>query len=240
MRAALVQKRERLAESFASFGVPNMLFTTREMSYISSPLDCAWRNEFLRGLDVRHICDAYSCVGGDAVQFMLIKPDARVDCVQVADCAETRQRCDRLEHNVLGFSAAAPASRVRVHRKANWVHILSGGCLAVDFLYCDPPWSPHEESSDLISCERMLNLLRYDIALPLEAAKAAPRYVCFKVPFSWEEGRFSQVLGSFPGYARAGSGSFSDGRYWFHVIQRASPSPHHSKFGFIGQPSALT
>lgn len=217
MQRALAAKRAYINHSYRTFGVPYMEFSKKEMFYMSNPSDCEWRNELLRSLNVSHICDAYACVGGDAVQFIVIKPEAMIDCVQVVDSEETHERCMRLQRNVSGFASAQQRIRVRVYASTIRQFILSGACSSVDFLYCDPPWAPPENARQLLSCDGILETLRQDVAIPLKNSRAKPRYICFKVPHDWQH--FSRVLQLFPEYSHVDSGAFSRDRYWFHLIQ---------------------
>jgi len=217
MRAALTHKRQRLLCEFQALGADRVGFATSEMSYISAPSDCVERNEFLASLPARHICDAYACVGGDSLQFMAVKPEARIDCVQPADSLETMERCVRLHRNVHGFHSAFPTPRVRVVKLPIHAHILADGCASVDFLYCDPPWGPAEGDGQLLSPEELIQNLCYDVAYPLRAAGSRPRWICFKVPHDWET--FQPILDCFLGYLHAKSTPSTGGKFWFHFIE---------------------
>jgi len=222
MRAILDNKRAKILKSFSALGVPSMRFTYKEMSYLSLPADCAWRNQLLRALDVRHICDAYACVGGDTVQFMVNEPDTKIDAVQIADTPDTRERFHRLFLNVVSCAASRPTAPVTLHARPVAEFIASGGCSTVDWLYCDPPWtSPGEK---WYSAPELLQRLRSDVADPLRSAgRAQPEYVCFKVSHAWS--LFSPVLDLFPLHMHFASGAFSGGRYWVHVLRRAGLPP---------------
>lgn len=209
---------DRLQRAFRNMGIFNFRFTKEEINYISNPYDCAWRNEFIQrpDFDVNHICDAFACVGGDTVQFMKLKPSARIDAVQIVVDGVTRDRYARLQENI--ESCKSLNSSTSAHATPIKDFIMSDGLQTVDFLYCDPPWTTVDAEFQVqwFTAEEIIYLLKLQIGDPLKQTGARPKYICFKVPPEWSE--FSGILEYFPGYRHLDSHVFHANKYWMHFI----------------------
>jgi hypothetical protein len=213
-------KRKKLNDAFRKLihpSIPDLDFSDKEIDYISNPFDSKWRNQWLyKNKSIRHICDAYACIGGDTIQFMAIKPNAHIDATQITDNNPLLiQRFKRLNNNIRLCSFLNPF--VHIHPLSITDFILTSPSFqSVDFLYCDPPWTDIQnnwfDSSTLIS-----NLNR-DIFLPLISKNYKPKFICFKVPFHWND--FNYVLSLLPSYKYNSSGKFHFNGYWIHIIQR--------------------
>ena len=147
---------------------------------------------------------------------MAIKPNAHIDATQITDNNPLLiQRFKRLNNNIRLCSFLNPF--VHIHPLSITDFILTSPSFqSVDFLYCDPPWTDIQnnwfDSSTLIS-----NLNR-DIFLPLISKNYKPKFICFKVPFHWND--FNYVLSLLPSYKYNSSGKFHFNGYWIHIIQR--------------------
>ena len=204
------KKRDNINKSFKYIDprIPDLEFTDQETYYLSNPRDSVWRNRALRSLDVRHICDAYACVGGDTVQFMAIKPRAQIHAVQIQD----GDRFQRLENNIAKCRFLNPTCYAHCDSIENYIK--SGACALVDFMYCDPPWM--KSDTEWYTCDELVENLHSEIAAPLSEAGCTPKYVCFKVPYEWET--FNSVMDWFPSYTWMQSGTFHKKGYWIHII----------------------
>ncbi len=217
------KKRNYLNSSFRKFidpNIPNLHFTDIETLYISNPRDCRWRNNWLfHHKDIYHICDAYACIGGDTIQFMKIKPKAKIDAVQLVDTSdELKERYERLKLNIRNCSFLN--SKVRTYPLSIVDFIRAGKCKSTDFLYCDPPWADHK--GVLYDCPTLMENLNNDIINPLNRKKTYPKYICFKVPFEWAQ--FNPILTNLKNYYLKNSGSFHWKVYWMHIIQFKLPT----------------
>ena len=193
----------------------NLRYTDEEAMYISDPADCVERNRFLRTLPVRHICDAYACVGGDTVQFTHVKPEARVDAVQITDSRENVDRFERLGYNV--EHCMHPHARVDTYPMSITDYIDSGYCRNVDFLYLDPPWM---NGGEYYTCPQLIDNIARDVAEPLlhrECHDGLPRYLCFKVPYSWDD--FRGIVRAFGNKYERIQSMVYHGKYSIHFLE---------------------
>jgi hypothetical protein len=211
------KKRYYLNSSFRKFidpKIPNLHFSDIETLYISNPRDCKWRNNWLfHHKDIHHICDAYACIGGDTIQFMKLKPKAKIDAVQLVDSSvELVERFQRLNLNIDGCSYLN--SNVRTHSQSIVDFIQMGNCKDTDFLYCDPPWT--DDKGVWYDVSSLIENLNVDIINPLNLMRTYPKYICFKVPYDWAS--FNSILANLGNYELNDSGSFHWKGYWIHVI----------------------
>ena len=198
----------------------DMSFTDEEANYISNPADSADRNAALRSLPVTHICDAYACVGGDAVQFTYLRPQARVDAVQIADTQDNQDRFSRLVDNV--YACCYEDAWVTMYHMPISEYISGGMCDQVDFLYMDPPWMRGPRVW-FTPDELIANLAR-DVAMPLLARghlAPMPRYLCFKVSWRLDEPQYAEALAALFGREYSVMQSMTYGRsHSIHILER--------------------
>jgi len=211
------KKRKYLNSSFRKFvdpNIPDLHFSDIETLYISNPRDCKWRNNWLfHHKDIHHICDAYACIGGDTIQFMKLKPKAKIDAVQLVNKSqELIERYERLNLNIKNCSYLN--SKVKTYPLSIVDFIHAGNCKTTDFLYCDPPWA--DNKGVLFDSVTLIENLNNDIIKPLNKVKTYPKYICFKVPFDWSS--FNGILANLKNYKLKNSGSFHWKGYWMHVI----------------------
>ncbi len=214
-----IKRRNQINNSFREFidpNIPNLDFTDIETNYISNPKFCKWRNKWLiKHTDIYHICDAYACIGGDTIQFMKLKPNIRIDAIQITNNdKELIERFNRLKANIKKCSFLN--SKVKTHSTSIVDFIFDGKCEKVDFFYCDPPWA--DPFGYLYNCLELMANLTTDIIIPLIKVKHFPKYICFKVPFHWNE--FKEIMNNLPNYHLQNSGSFYWNNYWMHIIKK--------------------
>jgi len=220
MADKLLYKRNRLNDAFRKFinpSIPNLKFEDKEINYISSPYDSRFRNKWLASVnDIKHICDAYACIGGDTIQYMAIKPRAIINAVQIVDIDNSilTLRFDNLKYNIDACSHLN--SNVSIHAMAIKDFILNSMSFnSVDFLYCDPPWT---DLNDIwYDCLTLVSNLNNDIIEPLIIKNYNPKYICFKVPFNWSN--FKIILEKIPLYDLHRSFKFHFNGYWIHIIK---------------------
>ena len=211
-------KRKKLNDAFRKFinpSIPDLNFSDKEIDYISNPFDSKWRNQWLyKHHDIHHICDAYACIGGDTIQFMSIKPKAKIDSIQITnDNRLLISRYNRLVSNIKLCSFLN--SNVHTYPMSITDFILNEKFKTVDFLYCDPPWT--DIHNNWYDCSTLISILNNDIFKPLIIKKYKPKYICFKVPFEWLQ--FKDVLNHLKSYKLNASGKFHWNGYWMHIIQ---------------------
>ncbi len=202
-RTAIVNAFRRF---FSNDCVRDFEFSDEEINYVSSPKFCEWRNRFLieHRDEISSVCDAFACVGGDAVQFMKLLPEAHIDVVQVP---ERTNRLERLRRNIENCEVLNSDTEIHETSIANF---LSETTTSHDFIFCDPPWT--DAQGNYYSADQMIRFLDRCIATPLR--DKYPTYICFKVPFAWDE--FDRILDIFPDYELHSSGTFQ--RHSMHVI----------------------
>jgi len=195
--------------------IPEIEFDDTEIAYISNPYDCKLRNKWIsKTKDITHICDAYACIGGDTIQFMALKPNAKIDAIQLVDNnRELKKRYNRLKKNISNFSYINP--NVKSYPLSISEFILKKKCKTVDFLYCDPPWA--DLNNNWYDCQTLVSQLIANIILPLNKVKHYPKYICFKVPYEWNE--FKIILNNFKNYKLKLSMNFYYNNYWMHIIK---------------------
>jgi len=217
------KRREAILHEFNKMGITSIDFLDEEIHYMSKPSDCEMRNSFLLSHTIRHICDAYACIGGDTLQFMALKPEARIDAVQIGSSdsdTSLDERFNRLENNVAHFQQASGRNLCFTHKMSIGDFILTSFFNTVDFLYCDPPWTT--EDGEYYDCKTIIGNLKRDI----ELINHKPHYICFKVPYAWlgapppyRPGQFQNILEIFPNYMLLRSAAFYFGAYWMHILK---------------------
>jgi hypothetical protein len=165
---------QRLKHSFAEFGCPELSYTDEEGNYITWPWDATGRNELLsewahiNGIEAPIIWDVFAGIGGDAVQFLHLFPDAEITAVQRATADG---RTDRLKHNLNGKCTV---------RECTAEVFLRGCTTHCDLLYLDPPWG---DEKGLFTAPIFVANLRRDV---LNALVTHCELVCLKTCFAWE------------------------------------------------------
>lgn len=214
-----IKKKNQLNNAFRKYidpNIPDLHFSEIETFYISNPKDCKWRNNWLmKQNDIYHICDAFACIGGDTIQFMKLKPNAKIDAIQLIGGSKSlEERFKRLNLNIKLCSFLN--SKVSTYATSIVDFIMDGKCKTVDYLYCDPPWA--DIHGNLYDCLSLAAGLNGSIITPLLLMNHYPKYICFKVPFNWKD--FNIILTNLPNYHLKISGSFHWNGYWMHIIQR--------------------
>ena len=212
------KKRFRINQAFKKFihpSIPDLLFSDTEISYLSNPFHCKFRNLWLSNItDIHHICDAYACIGADTIQFMAIKPNAIIDVIQIVNNDELYDRFLRLKNNILICSHLN--SNVHLHSISISDFIINSPSFhSVDFLYCDPPWT--DFNNNWFNSSSLISNLNFDIFQPLIFKNYKPKYICFKVPFHWND--FNSILIYLSSYKLNTSIKFHFNSYWMHIIQ---------------------
>jgi hypothetical protein len=172
-----------------------------------------WRNDLIKSIrDIYHICDAYACVGGDTIQFMALKPDARIDAVQVNNESDVvlQERVGRLKQNIEYCKLQGLNSSTFVHEMSIKDFISQPEFNTVDFLFLDPPWT--NADGKYYGCATLIENLASDIQIQ----NHFPKYICLKVPYRWD--LFHRILTVFPNHTIWQSGSFYHGRFWMHML----------------------
>ena len=212
------KKRFLINNAFKKFinpSIPNLSFTDKEIDYISNPFHCKWRNQWLSSNnDIHHICDAYACIGGDTIQFMAIKPNAIINAIQITESNnhQLNSRFQRLVNNIKNTNHLNPNISLFDSSISNFIN--NHYSTSIDFLYCDPPWT--DSNDNWYDSSTLISNLYHDIIIHLNSNNYSPKYICFKVPFNWDE--FKIILNHLPNYIHNSSGEFFYNKYWFHVV----------------------
>ncbi|NBO50124.1 MAG: hypothetical protein EBU80_10460 [Chitinophagia bacterium] len=213
-------KRKKINDAFKKLihpSIPDLLFSDKEIYYISNPFDSKFRNKWLSSVsDIHHICDAYACIGGDSIQFMAIKPNAIIDIIQITDPSDPilSLRFHYLNLNISASSFLNPNVHIFPSSISHFI-LNSTSFHSVDFLYCDPPWT---DSNDIwFDSSTLISNLNLDIFQHLIYKNYSPLYICFKVPFHWSD--FKSVLSFLPSYLFHASFKFHFNGYWIHIIK---------------------
>jgi len=210
------KKRFRINNAFKKFinsQIPPLLFTDTEISYLSNPYHCKFRNLWLLNNNIHHICDAYACIGADTIQFMAIKPNVIIDSIQISNTHDLKAIFNRLDHNIRLCSFLNPNVHLHSISITDFINF-NNSFNTVDFLYCDPPWTDiHNNWFDSFT---LISNVNFDIFQPLILNNHKPKFICFKVPFHWND--FISILNFIPFYHYHSSCKFHFNSYWFHFI----------------------
>jgi hypothetical protein len=165
--------RQERPSAFAQYGCRTLSYTAKDAKYITWPWDAWERNAYLSAwvrqndLQAPVIWDVFAGVGGDALQFLGLFPQAQITAVQRAT---EDKREDRLMQNL------KDRCTVRVCDAAFFLLSCTRPC---DLLYLDPPWTGDRA---LLSAPQFAANLKRDV---LDALVTGCALVCLKTRFPW-------------------------------------------------------